>query len=119
VHGDYSNRTLKLLIWIKEHYNRQAISGWFHCTRTEQTASGSDPQRAKVTIRRSVSASDERHGFANEIYDKDALRKLNIDNVDMFDLTNFSKDSLYYNSANNNVIGKYKDETAGRPILDF
>ena len=38
---------------------------------------------------------------------------------ELFDFSNFPKDSEYYNNANNLVIGEMKDETCGIPIKGF
>ena len=38
---------------------------------------------------------------------------------ELFDFSNFPKDSKYYNNANNLVIGEMKDETCGIPIKGF
>ena len=38
---------------------------------------------------------------------------------DMYDLANFPKTSKYFDCSNNKVIGKFKDECSGEPILEF
>ena len=38
---------------------------------------------------------------------------------ELFDFSNYPKDSKYYNNANNLVVGKMKNETSGTPIKDF
>ena len=38
---------------------------------------------------------------------------------ELFDYSNYSKDSKYYNNANNLVVGKMKDETCDVPIKGF
>ena len=38
---------------------------------------------------------------------------------DRFDFAGYPKDSPYYNNDNNKVLGKMKDEAAGKPILEF
>ena len=37
----------------------------------------------------------------------------------LFDFSNYSKDSKYYNGGNNLVAGKMKDETCGVPLKGF
>jgi len=37
----------------------------------------------------------------------------------LYDLANFPKTSKYFDATNNKVIGKFKDETGGEPILEF
>ena len=38
---------------------------------------------------------------------------------DLFDFSNYSKDSTFYDDANNNIIGKMKDEYGGAIIDQF
>ena len=38
---------------------------------------------------------------------------------ELFDFSNYRKDSKYYNNANNLVVDKMKDETCGMPIKGF
>lgn len=38
---------------------------------------------------------------------------------DLFDLSNYSKDHFCFSAKNNKVLGKMKDETEGKPILEF
>lgn len=40
-------------------------------------------------------------------------------NRELFDLSNYSKSHLCYNESNKAIIGKFKDETDGIPIVDF
>ena len=40
-------------------------------------------------------------------------------NKEMFDFSNYSTKSKYYDNSNNLVIGKIKDETAGVAIEEF
>lgn len=37
----------------------------------------------------------------------------------LFDNSNYSKDSPFFYNGNNKVVGKMKDETGGRPIVEF
>ncbi|CAF4419458.1 unnamed protein product, partial [Rotaria magnacalcarata] len=37
----------------------------------------------------------------------------------LFDTSNYSKDHKLYSNENNKVIGKMKDETGGKPIVEF
>ena len=36
-----------------------------------------------------------------------------------FDFASFDKSSPFYDGTNNKVIGKFKDETSGKPITEF
>ena len=38
---------------------------------------------------------------------------------DRFDNNDYNKESPFYNTANKKVLGKYKDETAGVPVVEF
>ena len=38
---------------------------------------------------------------------------------ELFDYSDYPKDSPYYDSTNKKVVGKYKCETKGAPILEF
>ena len=38
---------------------------------------------------------------------------------DLFDFTNFSKDSMFYDDTNKKVVGKMKDEYGGAIIIEF
>ena len=38
---------------------------------------------------------------------------------DLFDFAVYPRDSTYFSPTNNKVIGKFKDETAGKPIIEF
>ena len=40
-------------------------------------------------------------------------------NKNMFDFSNYSTKSKYYNNSNKLVVGKMKDETAGVAIKEF
>ncbi len=40
-------------------------------------------------------------------------------NKTAYDFSGFPKDSKYYSNDNNKVLGKMKDEAAGKPILEF
>ena len=40
-------------------------------------------------------------------------------NKDKFDNSDYNKESPFYNAVNKNVIGKFKDESAGIPITEF
>ena len=40
-------------------------------------------------------------------------------NKNMFDNSDFPKDSPYHDAKNKKVIGKFKDEAAGVPIVEF
>ena len=40
-------------------------------------------------------------------------------NKSAYDFSGFPKDSPYYSNENNKVLGKMKDEAAGKPILEF
>ena len=40
-------------------------------------------------------------------------------NKELFDISNYSKDSKYYKNANNLVVGKMKDETSGMLVKDY
>ena len=38
---------------------------------------------------------------------------------DKFDNSDYDEKSSFYNITNKKVIGKFKDETAGQPIIEF
>ena len=38
---------------------------------------------------------------------------------ELFDLSNYPKDSKYYNNANNFIVGEMKNKTFGVPIKSF
>jgi hypothetical protein len=40
-------------------------------------------------------------------------------NKELFDLSNYSKNHFCYDESNKAIIGKFKDETDGIPIIDF
>ena len=40
-------------------------------------------------------------------------------NKDKFDNSDYPEDSSFFNNTNKKVIGKFKDETAGTPIVEF
>jgi len=52
-----------------------------------------------------------------EIETEDIYEDMNADE-DEFDFARYSKSSKYYNPKNNKVLGKFKDETSGDPILE-
>ena len=53
-----------------------------------------------------------------EIETKDAYADF-WENKDKFDNSDYNTESPFYNSDNKKVIGKFKDETAGIPIIEF
>ena len=53
-----------------------------------------------------------------EIQTKDAYKDFWADK-DKFDNVDYPKDSPFFDPTNEKVIGKFKDEAAGMPILDF
>ena len=42
-----------------------------------------------------------------------------LNNKDLFDLSNYDKDNVLYDSTNNKVIGKFKNECPNKQITDF
>ena len=38
---------------------------------------------------------------------------------DLFDFSNYSKDSIFFNETNKNIIGKMKDEFGGVIVSEF
>ena len=36
-----------------------------------------------------------------------------------FDLASYPKSSPFYDSSNNKVVGKFKDEASGSPLIEF
>ena len=40
-------------------------------------------------------------------------------NKNMFDNSDYPQDSIYYSNKNKKVIGKFKDEAGGKPIVEF
>ena len=38
---------------------------------------------------------------------------------ELFDNSDYSKESKYYDDSNKKIIGKFKDEAAGVPITEF
>ena len=56
-------------------------------------------------------------GFIFEVIGE-TFNAIMLGNKEYFDLSNFSKDSKYYNPTNKKVPGKMKDEYAGTDILD-
>ena len=53
-----------------------------------------------------------------EIETKDIYKEL-WEDKQLFDNSDYPKDSLYFSVENKNVIGKFKDEAAGMPIREF
>ena len=53
------------------------------------------------------------HIITEDVYEDLYLSK------DMFDNSDCSKSSKFYFDENKNVIGKFKDEAAGNPIISF
>jgi hypothetical protein len=53
-----------------------------------------------------------------EIHTEDIYRDMYEDRT-LFDLSNFPKDSKYYDESNKKVIGKFKSETKIDPIIGF
>ena len=53
-----------------------------------------------------------------EIQTKDIYNEL-WEDKELFDNSDYPKDSQYYSSENKKVIGKFKDEAAGMPIKEF
>ena len=53
-----------------------------------------------------------------EIQTKDAYKDFWADK-NKFDNIDYPKDSQFFDPTNEKVIGKFKDEAAGMPILDF
>src|SRR5207247_893332 len=53
-----------------------------------------------------------------EIIDDNRMYDTIWNNRDLFDLSNYPKD-FYHDPTNNKVIGKFKDETNGLPLLEF
>ena len=47
------------------------------------------------------------------------LEKIFFENKDLFDYSDYPKDSPYYDITNKKVVGKFKCETKGAPILEF
>ena len=52
------------------------------------------------------------------IVTKDIYKDMKKDKM-LFDTSNYSKDHKLYSNENNKVIGKMKDETGGKPIVEF
>ena len=48
----------------------------------------------------------------------DLYQELHADR-ERFDFASFDKSSPFYEGMNNKVIGKFKDETSGKPIIEF
>ena len=42
-----------------------------------------------------------------------------LDDQDLFDTSNYPREHPLYSSANQKVIGKFKDETGGLPIVEW
>lgn len=59
-----------------------------------------------------------RDSLTYEIQTKDAYKDFWADK-DKFDNVDYPKDSPFFDPTNEKVIGKFKDEAAGMPILDF
>ena len=53
-----------------------------------------------------------------EIETEDIYKEL-WEDKQLFDNSHYSKDSKFLDSRNKNVIGKFKDEAAGMPIVEF
>ena len=53
-----------------------------------------------------------------EIETRDVYKKL-WEDKQLFDNSDYPKDSLYFSVENKKVIGKFKDEAAGMPIVEF
>ena len=57
-------------------------------------------------------------GLTYEIKSKDVYEKI-FKWKDLFDFSNYSKDSKFFNETNKNVIGKMKDEFGGVIVIEF